>query len=101
MRVLLIIPAFNEQDNIINVVNNLTYKFKEFDYLIVNDCSDDKTKEIIRKNKYNHINLPVNLGLSLEVIHSANTSRGDWSGFKGASLPKIALGVTRSPALPS
>jgi len=33
------------------------------DYIIVNDCSTDKTEEICRENGYDHISLPLNLGI--------------------------------------
>ena len=35
----------------------------EIDYIIVNDCSTDKTGDICRKNGYNHVSLPINLGI--------------------------------------
>ena len=33
------------------------------DYIIINDCSKDKTLELCKKNKFNVINLKVNLGI--------------------------------------
>jgi glycosyltransferase involved in cell wall biosynthesis len=38
--------------------------FPEYDYVIVNDGSTDRTAKVCRKNGYNYIDLPVNLGLS-------------------------------------
>lgn len=35
----------------------------EFDYVIINDCSTDHTLEICRNNRYNVIDLPINLGI--------------------------------------
>lgn len=63
MKVLIIIPAYNEQENIEKVVNNIIDNYKQFDYIVINDCSSDKTKQILENNSYNHINLPVNLGI--------------------------------------
>lgn len=63
MKVIIIIPAYNEQDNIKLVVDNLIDKYPQFDYVVINDCSSDKTKDILQYNNYNHINLPVNLGI--------------------------------------
>lgn len=64
MRVLIIIPAYNEAENIKRVITNLTKNFPEYDYVIVNDGSADKTADICKANKFNFINLPVNLGLA-------------------------------------
>lgn len=64
MKTLIIIPAYNEQDNIENVVNNLIQKYPQYDYVVINDGSKDDTARICRKNHYNLIHLPVNLGLA-------------------------------------
>lgn len=64
MRVLIIIPAYNESGNIERVVKNLINNYKQYDYVIINDGSVDDTVNICRKNNFNLINLPVNLGLA-------------------------------------
>lgn len=64
MKTLIIIPAYNEQDNIERVVSNLIENYPQYDYVVVNDGSNDSTAEICRKNRYNYIDLPVNLGLA-------------------------------------
>lgn len=64
MKTLLIIPAYNEQDNIVNVVNEVKQVLNFCDYIIINDCSKDHTGKILDENHYNHIDLPINLGLS-------------------------------------
>lgn len=64
MKVLLIIPAYNEQDNIINVVKKIEEKYSDFDYVIVNDGSTDHTSRRCHRAGYNIIDLPVNLGLA-------------------------------------
>lgn len=63
MKVLIIIPAYNEQENIERVVANLKTHCPQYDYLIVNDCSTDKTLEICSKNDFNYIDLCCNLGI--------------------------------------
>lgn len=63
MKVLVIIPAYNESRNIENVVKNLEITVPQMDYLIVNDCSKDNTVKICEKNSYNFISLPINLGI--------------------------------------
>ena len=62
--VLIVIPAYNEEKNIVRVVDNLIRNYPQFDYVVVNDGSKDKTAEICRKKGYNLLDLPVNLGLA-------------------------------------
>ena len=50
-RVLVIIPAYNEEANIANVVEELKRDFPELDYVVVNDGSRDRTAEICRENQ--------------------------------------------------
>ena len=66
MRVLMIIPAYNEEKSIVNTVNmikNTKLKKHTLDYIVVNDGSKDNTKNICIDNKLNFIDLPVNLGI--------------------------------------
>ena len=64
MRTLLIIPAYNEQDCIAQVVDNVRDNYPQFDYVVVNDGSTDSTADICRRKRYRFIDLPVNLGLA-------------------------------------
>lgn len=64
MRVLIIIPAYNEAENIVNVVENLKKNYNMFDYVVINDGSKDETAKICRENNYNLVDLPINLGLA-------------------------------------
>ena len=63
-KVLLVIPAYNEEKNIKKVVGRLVDEFPELDYVVVNDGSRDRTAQICRENGYNLLDLPVNLGLA-------------------------------------
>ena len=63
-KVLLVIPAYNEEKNIERVVERLIREFPQFDYLVVNDGSKDGTAAICREKGYNLLDLPVNLGLA-------------------------------------
>lgn len=63
MKILIIIPAYNEEKNIIDVVNNIKKYCPNVDYIIINDCSKDKTKAVIEENGFNYISLPVNMGI--------------------------------------
>lgn len=61
MKTLIIIPVFNESNNIDKVIKDIN-KYS-FDYLIINDCSTDNTSQILDGNKYNHLDLPINIGI--------------------------------------
>lgn len=63
MKKLIIIPAYNEEDCIENAVRRIQEEASGFDYVIINDCSQDKTREICERNGFNIVNLPINLGI--------------------------------------
>ncbi len=63
MKVLLIIPAYNEALNIEKTVKDVTSN-TNYDYIIVNDCSKDNTKEVCERNNFHMLSLPVNYGLT-------------------------------------
>ncbi len=63
-KVLLVIPAYNEAENIERVINELKSIKDIVDYVIINDGSKDSTLKICMKNNYNYINMPVNVGLA-------------------------------------
>lgn len=64
MKVLIIIPAFNEEESIVAVVENLVQHYSQYDYVIVNDGSKDSTAQICREHGYQMIDQPINLGLA-------------------------------------
>lgn len=63
-RLLIVIPAYNEEENIERVVDGLIRNFPQYDYIVVNDGSKDKTAAVCRARGYRLIDLPVNLGLA-------------------------------------
>lgn len=63
MKKLVIIPAYNEQGGIERTVRDILKYAPDFDYVVINDCSTDKTLEVCRKNDFHVISLPVNLGI--------------------------------------
>ena len=63
MKCLIIIPAYNEAENIERVVNNLIDNYPQYDYIIINDGSLDDTEEVCKKNHYQVLNLPINMGI--------------------------------------
>lgn len=64
MKILLVIPCFNEQGNVQHVIQDIEQNYPTYDYIVVNDGSTDNTKEILEKNGIRHISLPVNCGLA-------------------------------------
>lgn len=64
LKLLIIIPAYNEAENIARVIGELREKVPQYDYVIINDGSKDRTGEICRENGYHMLDLPVNLGLT-------------------------------------
>ncbi|MGM9549709.1 MAG: glycosyltransferase family 2 protein [Faecousia sp.] len=64
MRLLVIIPAYNEEESILSTVSELRRVCPEYDYLVVNDGSVDATAAVCRQNGLHLLNLPVNLGLA-------------------------------------
>ena len=64
VRALLVIPAYNEAENIERVVDEIIQDYPAYDYVIVNDGSSDGTPDICRNRGYRFLDLPINLGLA-------------------------------------
>ena len=63
MKTLIIVPAYNEALNIEKTISDIKEN-TSYDYIIINDCSKDNTKEVCQKNGYHVLSLPVNFGLT-------------------------------------
>lgn len=63
MKKLIIIPAYNESESIYNTIKDIEKNAPEFDYVIINDCSTDNTRQICIDNHFNYIDLPINQGI--------------------------------------
>lgn len=61
MKILAVIPCYNEEKNIVKTVEDI--KKAKIDYIVINDGSKDNSLEVLKKNKINHINLSNNLGI--------------------------------------
>ena len=67
MKILLIIPAYNEEENILKTCKKIEEYNKtnnqNIDYIVINDGSKDNTLKILQENNLKHINLIRNLGI--------------------------------------
>lgn len=63
MKVLVMIPAYNEEEAIKGVIQELHEAQPDYDYVVINDCSTDKTERVLMENGCNYVSLPVNLGI--------------------------------------
>lgn len=61
MRVLIVIPAYNEEASIVKVVE--TVRSAGYDYVVVNDGSTDSTLSVCCAHGINVLDLPQNLGI--------------------------------------
>ena len=64
MKPLILVPAYNEAENIERVINNIIIHYPQYDYVVINDGSTDATRKVCARNGYNFLDLPVNVGLS-------------------------------------
>lgn len=64
MRVLAIVPAYNEEESLQSTVEELMASCPDVDVLVVNDGSRDATGAICDREGYNHLDMPINCGLT-------------------------------------
>ena len=66
-KILLIIPAYNEEENILKTCKQIIEYNKKnktkYDYIVINDGSKDNTEMILKSNNLNYISLINNLGI--------------------------------------
>lgn len=65
-KVLVVIPCFNEEEAIVDVANSIQKQQIEgvlLEPLVVNDCSTDRSLDVLEQNNIPHVSLPVNLGI--------------------------------------
>ncbi len=63
MRILIIIPAYNEESALPGVMEDIRRHCPEADLIVVNDCSTDGTPAFLREYGIPHLNLACNLGI--------------------------------------
>lgn len=62
-KVLLIIPAYNEEESLRSLIEEIKTVCSGVDYLVVNDCSSDDTDSLLSNLGANYITLPYNMGI--------------------------------------
>ena len=63
MKSIAIVPAFNEEQNIGRVIDELNAFDPTFDIVVVSDGSHDRTAEVAREHGAHVVSLPFNLGI--------------------------------------
>jgi len=72
MKLLALIPAFNEENTIENVIEETKKHLPEADILVINDGSTDNTKRVLKQTSgIKVIHLPFNMGIGGAI----------WTGF--------------------
>ncbi len=66
-KVLIVIPAYNEEENIGKVLKELKSDVSFADILVINDCSKDKTAEIVKKAGVKCINNVFNMRYAMAI----------------------------------
>lgn len=63
LKKLIIIPAFNEGQNLHELIEEIKKEVPDYDYIIINDGSTDNTVDVCGENYLNAIHIPINLGI--------------------------------------
>lgn len=66
-KVLFVIPAYNEAENIEKVLKEIKKDVAFADILVVNDASTDKTEEILKKNNVHYITNIFNMRYAMSI----------------------------------
>jgi len=83
LKILIITPAYNEEESINEVLNEIEKNAPFADILVVDDASSDRTAEISMEHDVKVIRLPINLGIGGAVQ----------TGFKYARLNNYDIAV--------
>lgn len=65
--ILILIPAYNEEENLRVLLKDIKLNYPKIDVLVIDDASQDKTKDIVKKSGINIISHSFNLGIGAAV----------------------------------
>ncbi len=63
MKKLIIIPAYNEEKNLLSVIQDIRDNAPGYDYVVINDASTDGTKKLCEEHQIHFLDLASNLGI--------------------------------------
>ena len=92
MKVTILIPVFNEENTIIEILNRVNSEKKdetEIEIIVVDDCSTDNSKNLLKENTElfdKLVELEKNLGKGGAVREGLKHSTGDYVLFQDADL---------------
>lgn len=92
MKLSILIPCYNEENTILEILNKLSLiknSINDLEIIVIDDGSNDKTKNILEKNKnlYDHlISSPINRGKGYSVKKGLEKSTGEFIFFQDADL---------------
>lgn len=66
-KILFVIPAYNEEENIEKVLKEIKKDVDYADVLVINDCSKDRTREIVERNNVKCITNIFNMRYAMAV----------------------------------
>ena len=66
-KLLFVIPAYNEEENIAGVLREIKKDASFGDILVINDCSKDKTREVVLKENVKCLNQIFNMKYAMNV----------------------------------
>ena len=85
MKKLVIIPAYNERGNILKTVEDVKKNAPDFDYVVINDCSTDNTKEVVKPflsdGRVRFFQNEKNCGAALSRNRALREAQGEWIAF--------------------
>jgi len=78
----IVIPAFNEEDSIGRVIDDIHSTMKavkdKYEIIVVDDCSIDKTAEIAKSRKVRLFRQPYNMGYGSSIKKGLQNAKGEW-----------------------
>ena len=100
-KVLVIIPAYNEAENIVHVVKHMTEVAPQYDYLVINDGSTDDTPDLCRRENFHYLDLPINMGIGGAVqagyIYARKYALGsrflEKEGFQSSATRRLGINI--------